>query len=59
MILLFTDIKYNKKETNVYAVLVLVPDANHSAGKTEDKWQLKAFGQLSTETQNVKFNAYV
>ena len=58
MILIFPDIKYNKKETNVYALLELVTDANHSAGKTEDNRQLKAFGQLSTEKQSVKSNAY-
>lgn len=59
MIFLFPDIKYNKKETNVYALFELVTDANHSSGKTEDNWQVKAFGQLSTEKQSVKSNAYV
>jgi len=59
VILLFPDIKYNKRETNVYALLELVTDANHSVGKIEDTWQLKAFGQLSTEMQSVKSNAYV
>lgn len=59
MILPFSEIKYNKKETNVYALLELVTDANHSAEKIEDIWQLKAFGQLSNEMQNAKSNAYV
>jgi hypothetical protein len=59
VILFFPDIKYNNKETNVYALLELVADANHSAEKIEDNRQLKAFGQLSTEMQNVKSNAYV
>jgi hypothetical protein len=37
----------------------LVTDATHRAGKTEDNQQLKAFGQLSTEMQSVRSNAYV
>lgn len=59
MILFFPDTKYNKKETNVYALLELVTDVNHSSEKTEDNRHINAFGQLSTEMQSVKSNAYV